>query len=84
MSIDQPHNRAKFCGYPPRNVQGNRDRKFVIPEKMDQSSPKNFHEMLLTKAPNRTAAWRNPNFVAIGFKMWEISAIKNLCSQKVG
>ena len=49
MSIGQTPNHAKFSGDLTRSVQDIRDRIFVLPEKVDQSSPKFFYGMLLTK-----------------------------------
>jgi len=42
MSIGQTPDRAKFCGDPIRRVRDIRDQKFVLPEKVDRSSPKIF------------------------------------------
>jgi len=75
MPIRQTPNHAKFCGDPTRSVGDIHDRKFVLFEKVDQSSS-NFQGILLTKAPNER------KFCRIRLQMWEIFAIKNFCSQK--
>jgi len=63
MSIGLTPNHAKFCGDPTGSARYIRDRKFVLPEKLDQSSPK-FFRGCCSPTP-----LTNLNFVAIGFKM---------------
>jgi len=49
MSFGQTHNHAKFCDDATKSVEDIRDRKFVLPENVDQSSPK----LLMTCYPLR-------------------------------
>ena len=56
MSIGQTHNRAQFCGDPTRSVRNNCNRKFALPEKVGQNSPK----ALKTCYPSM------PNFIEFG------------------
>jgi len=60
MSISQTPIHAKFCGDPTRSVRDIRDRKFVLPEKMDQNSPKSLKTCYPLKSPIM------PNFIEIG------------------
>jgi len=40
MLLHKTRNHAKLCGYRIKNAGDFRDRKFVLPEKVGQSSPK--------------------------------------------
>jgi len=60
ISIGQTPSHAKICGDPTINVRDIRDRKFVLPEKIEQSSQKFFMGYCSPKPLN------NPNFVVIG------------------
>ena len=59
MSSGQTANHAKFCGDPTRSVRDIRDRTFVLPEKVSQSSPKIFRGCCSPKPLT------NPNFVTV-------------------
>jgi len=62
--IGQTHNHAKkICGDPTRSVRDIRGRKFVLPQKVDHSSPKFFKDATQWCSPKPLT---NPNFVAIG------------------
>jgi len=60
MSIGQTPNHAKCCGDPTRSVWDICDRKFVLPKKVGQNSPKSLKTCYPVKLPIM------PNFIEIG------------------
>ena len=60
MLLHKTHNRTKFCGDRVKNAGDIRDREFVLPEKVDQSSPKIFRGCYPLRPPIV------PNFNEIG------------------
>jgi len=60
MDATHQNQNAKFCGHRLKNAIDIRDRRFVPPENVDQSSPKFFRGCYSTKPLS------NPNFVKIG------------------
>jgi len=60
MLLDKTPNHAKFCGDRLKNAGDISDRKFVLPEKVGQSSPKNFRDSTPLRPPIM------PNFIEIG------------------
>jgi len=73
MSISEIPNDAKFCGDPTRSVRHIRDQKFVLPEKVDQNSPKSLKTCYPLKPPCIM-----PNFIEIGETILEKSITKFL------
>jgi len=57
MSIGQTSNYAKFCGDTTISVRDIRDRKFVLPKKVGQNSPKSLKTYYPLKLPIM------PNFI---------------------
>ena len=70
MLLHRTPNRAKFCCDRLKNARDIRDRKFVLPEKVGQSSPKFF----TVCDPVRPSIL--PNFVEIGQTSLEKSVKK--------
>ena len=66
MLLHKTPNRAKFCAISKKNAGDIRDRKFVLPEKVGQSSPKIFRGCY----PLRPLIM--PNFIVIGQTSLEI------------
>jgi len=66
MLFHETPNRAKFCGDWLKNAGDIRDRVFVLPEKVGQSSPKFFRRCYPLRPPIM------PNFIEIGQTSLEI------------
>jgi len=60
MLLHKTPNHAKFCGDRLKNAGDIRDREFVLAEKVDQSSPKNFRGCYPLRPPILS------NFIEIG------------------
>ena len=73
MLLHKTHNRAKFCGDRLKNAGDIRDQKFVLPEKVDQSSPKFLGD----------ATPIMPNFIEIGQTNLEIGGCQLGLGQKI-
>jgi len=52
ISIGQTPNHAKFCVDPTRSVRDIRDQKFVLPEKVSQSSPNSLKTCYFLRSPS--------------------------------
>jgi len=66
MLLHKTPNHAKFCGDRLKNAGDIRDREFVLPKKVDQSSPKIFRGCYPLRPPIL------PNFIEIGQTNLEI------------
>jgi len=70
LLLHKTPNQAKFCGDQLKNAGDIRDRKFVLPEKVDQSSPKIFRGCYPLRPPIM------PNFIEIGPTSLEIGVVR--------
>jgi len=80
MLLHKTPNHAKLCGDRLKNVGDIRDREFVLPEKVGQSSPKIFRGCYPLRPPIM------PNFIEIGQTSLEIGVgrKKNFHTQTEG
>jgi len=77
MLLHKTHNRAKFCGDRLKNAGDICDRKFVLPEKVGQSSPTIFMGCYPLRPPIM------PNFIEIGQTNLEIGGCQLGLGQKI-